>query len=191
MFVGVFGGAGSGLVAVVLRILIAVFIAGLMIGRTPGYLGKKLDPRDVKLVALGVLAVPLLILALTAISLTTDLGRSSIFNPGPHGLTETLYAYTSQAMNNGSAFAGFGANDLSLYLGTVIVYLGRFVPFVAVLALAGSLAAKRVFPPMSSGSLRTATPTFGGWLLAVTVVLSGLTIFPALCLGPIVEALRP
>jgi K+-transporting ATPase ATPase A chain len=189
MFVGVFGGAGSGLFGILLRVLIAAFVAGLMIGRTPAYLGKKLDARDIKLVAVGALAVPLLILTLTAVSVTTDLGLSSVFNPGPHGFTESLYAYTSQAMNNGSAFAGFGANELSLYLGTVTVYLGRFVPIVAVLALAGSLAAKRVFPSTSAGSLRTASPTFAAWLLVVTVVLSGLTILPALCLGPLVEAL--
>jgi K+-transporting ATPase ATPase A chain len=121
----------------------------------------------------------------------TDTGRASIFNPGPHGFTETLYAYTSQATNNGSAFAGFGANDLSLYLGTAIACLGRFVPIVAVLALAGSLASKRVSASTSAGTLRTDSPTFAAWLLAVTVVLSGLTILPALCLGPIVEALRP
>jgi K+-transporting ATPase ATPase A chain len=162
-----------------------------MIGRTPAYLGKKLDSRDVKLVAVGAMAVPLLILAFTAISVTTQAGRASIFNPGPHGFTETLYAYTSQAMNNGSAFAGFGANDLSLTLGTVIMYLGRFVPIVAVLALAGSLAAKRVFPSTSAGALRTTSPTFAVWLLAVTVALSGLTILPALCIGPIAEGLRP
>jgi K+-transporting ATPase ATPase A chain len=191
MFVGVFGGAGSGLFAILLRVVIAVFVAGLMIGRTPAYLGKQIDHRDVKLVAVGALAVPLLILAFTAISVMTGIGRASIFNPGPHGFTETLYAYTSQAMNNGSAFAGFGANDLSLYLGTVIVYLGRFVPIVAVLALAGSLAAKRASPSTSAGTLRTASPTFAAWLLAVTVVVSGLTILPALCLGPVVEALMP
>jgi K+-transporting ATPase ATPase A chain len=191
MFVGVFGGVGSGLFAVLLRLLVAVFVAGLMIGRTPAYLGKKLDSRDVKLVAVGAMAVPLLILAFTAISVTTQAGRASIFNPGPHGFTETLYAYTSQAMNNGSAFAGFGANDLSLTLGTVIMYLGRFVPIVAVLALAGSLAAKRVFPSTSAGALRTTSPTFAVWLLAVTVALSGLTILPALCIGPIAEGLRP
>jgi K+-transporting ATPase ATPase A chain len=191
MFIGVFGGAGSGLFAILLRVIVAVFVAGLMIGRTPAYLGKQIDQRDVKLVAVGALTVPLLILAFTAISITTDTGRASIFNPGPHGFTETLYAYTSQATNNGSAFAGFGANDLSLYLGTAIVYLGRFVPIVAVLALAGSLASKRASPSTSAGTLRTDSPTFGAWLLAVTVVLSGLTILPALCLGPIVEALMP
>jgi K+-transporting ATPase ATPase A chain len=191
MFVGVFGGAGAGLFSILLRVIIAVFVAGLMIGRTPAYLGKQISARDVKLVAVGALAVPLLVLVSTAVSVTTDLGRASIFNPGPHGFTETLYAYTSQAVSNGSAFAGFGANDLSLSLGTVVVYLGRFVPIVAVLALAGSLAAKRTFPTTAAGYLRTSSPTFAAWLLAVTLVLSGLTVFPALCLGPIVEGLGP
>jgi K+-transporting ATPase ATPase A chain len=190
MFLGVFGGAGSGLFHMLVRVLVAVFVAGLMVGRTPSYLGKSLDVRDVKLVAVAALAAPILILVFTAISVSTELGRASIFNPGPHGFTETLYAYTSQAMSNGSAFAGFGANDLSLLLGTGAVYLGRFVPILAVLALAGSLAAKRPHP-ISVGTLRTGSATFAAWLLAVTVVLAGLTIFPALGLGPIVEALMP
>jgi K+-transporting ATPase ATPase A chain len=188
LFVGVFGGVGSGMFSMILRVIVAVFIAGLMIGRTPEYLGKRLEACDVKLVAVGLLAVPLLILTFAGASVVTGEGLSSIFNPGAHGFTETLYAYTSQAMNNGSAFAGFGANDLSLSLGTVIMFLGRFVPILAVLALAGSLAEKR-HHPSTVGTLRTSGPTFATWLFAATIVLSALTLFPALGLGPVVEAL--
>jgi K+-transporting ATPase ATPase A chain len=189
MYVGLLGGVGTGMLMTLLKIVFAVFIAGLLIGRTPEYLGKKIESREVKLAVTGAMFTPLLALALTALSVGTDLGRSSIFNPGAHGFGETLYAYTSQVMTNGSAFAGFGLTDLSAYAGIVAMTLGRFVPLIAVLALAASLASKRTVPP-SLGTFRTDTSTFGVLLVAATVILSGLTILPALVLGPVVESLQ-
>ena len=182
------GGVGSGMWSMLLKILLTVFAAGLMIGRTPELLGKKIEGREMKLVSLGLLFVPMLVLVATGISIATGAGRASIFNPAGHGFTETLYAYTSQANNNGSAFAGFGLTNFSAYLGTPVMLLGRFVPIIAVLALAGSLATKRV-SPTSRGTLRTDTPTFAVMLLGVIVIMSGLSILPALALGPVAEAL--
>ncbi len=190
MFVGIVGGSGTGMLSMLLKILLAVFIAGLMIGRTPEFLGKNVQAREIKLVALGLLFVPSLILAATALSIGTDAGLASVFNPGAHGFTETLYAYTSQTVNNGSAFAGFGLTDFSAYSGTIVMLLGRFVPIVAVLALAGGLAAKRT-SVASRGTLRTDTPTFAVLLVATITITSGLAIFPALALGPLSEALLP
>jgi K+-transporting ATPase ATPase A chain len=188
MFVGIVGGVGSGMWFMLLKILLAVFVAGLMIGRTPEYLGKRIEAREIKLVSLALLLVPVLILASTALSVATDAGRQSIFNPGAHGFTEALYAYTSQAVNNGSAFAGFGLTDFAAGGGILVMLLGRFVPIVVVLALAGALAERRTSLP-SIGTLRTDTPTFAAMLVAVIVILSGLAILPALFLGPVVEAL--
>ena len=130
MFIGevIFGGVGSGLYGMFFYILIAVFVAGLMVGRTPEYLGKKIEAREIKLAAVGALFVPTMVLVLTAISVVTDRGLASIFNPGAHGFTEALYAYDSQSNNNGSAFAGYGATDFSTLLGIVALWLGRFVP---------------------------------------------------------------
>jgi K+-transporting ATPase ATPase A chain len=184
----IFGGVGSGLYGMFFYILIAVFIAGLMVGRTPEYLGKKIEAREIKLAAVGALTVPTLALAFTAISVVTKAGHASMFNPGAHGFTEALYAYTSQANNNGSAFAGYGATSFAAELGTVALYLGRFVPLVAALAIGGSLARKKV-APASAGTFRTDGATFAFLLVAVIILTAGLMVFPALTLGPIVEGL--
>jgi len=184
----IFGGVGSGLYGMFFYIVIAVFIAGLMVGRTPEYLGKKIEAREIKYAALGALFVPTMVLALTALSVVTASGLASVFNPGAHGFTEALYAYTSQANNNGSAFAGYGATNFSAELGTVALILGRFAPLVAALALAGSLAGKKT-APVSAGTFRTDGPTFVVLLVGVIVLTAGLMIFPALTLGPIVEGL--
>jgi K+-transporting ATPase ATPase A chain len=192
MFTGevIFGGVGSGLYGMFFYIVIAVFVAGLMVGRTPEWLGKKVEAREIKLAAIGALFVPTMVLVLTAIAISTDLGLASIYNVGVHGFSETLYAYDSQSNNNGSAFAGYGATNFSAELGTVGLYLGRFVPLIAALALAGSLAAKKTVP-FSAGTFRTDGPTFTVLLLGVIVLTAGLMIFPALTLGPIVEGLMP
>ncbi|HEX2292868.1 MAG TPA: potassium-transporting ATPase subunit KdpA, partial [Gaiellaceae bacterium] len=190
MFTGevIFGGVGSGLYGMFFYILIAVFVAGLMVGRTPEYLGKKIEAREMKYAAVGALFVPTMVLVWTAIAIVTDQGLASVFNPGAHGFSETLYAYDSQSNNNGSAFAGFGATEFSALTGTVALWLGRFVPLIAALAIGGSLAAKRTVP-YSAGTFRTDGPTFGFLLVAVVLLTAGLMIFPALTLGPIVEAL--
>jgi len=190
LFVGevIFGGVGSGLYGMFFYIVIAVFIAGLMVGRTPEYLGKKIEAREIKYAAVGVLAVPTIVLALAAISVVTGLGLESIYNPGAHGFTEALYAYTSQTNNNGSAFAGYGATNFSAELGTVALYLGRFIPLVAALALGGALAGKKI-APVSAGTFRTDGVTFGVLLVGVIVLTAGLMVLPALTLGPIVEGL--
>ena len=190
MFSGevIWAGVGSGLYGMFFYVLIAVFVAGLMVGRTPEYLGKKIEAREVKLAAVGALFVPSMVLIMTAVAVVTDLGLASIYNPGAHGFSEALYAYTSQGNNNGSAFAGYGATDFSASLGSVALYLGRFVPLVAALAIAGSLAGK-VTVPQSAGTFRTDGATFTVLLVAVVVLTAGLMIFPALALGPIVEAL--
>jgi potassium-transporting ATPase potassium-binding subunit len=184
----IFGGVGSGLYGMFFYIVIAVFIAGLMVGRTPEYLGKKIEAREIKYAAVGALFVPTMVLALTAISVVTHSGLASVFNPGAHGFTEALYAYTSQANNNGSAFAGYGATNFSAELGTVALLLGRFAPLLAALALAGTLAGKKT-APVSAGTFRTDGPTFVVLLVGVIILTAGLMVFPALTLGPIVEGL--
>jgi K+-transporting ATPase ATPase A chain len=182
------GGVGSGLYGLFFYILIAVFVAGLMVGRTPEWLGKKIEAREMKLAAVGALAVPTMVLVMTAAAIVTPAGLASIFNPGAHGFTETLYAYTSQSNNNGSAFAGYAATTFSTTLGTVALYFGRFFPLLAGLAIGGSLAAKKVVPA-SAGTFRTDGGTFGILLLGVIALTAGLMILPALTLGPIVEGL--
>jgi potassium-transporting ATPase potassium-binding subunit len=184
----IFGGVGSGLYGMFFYVFIAVFVAGLMVGRTPEYLGKKIESREMKLAALGALFVPTMALVLTAISVVTHVGLQSVFNPGAHGFTESLYAYTSQSNNNGSAFAGFGATHFSALMGELAMWLGRFVPLLAALALGGSLAGKKTAPP-SAGTFRTDGATFAVLVVGVVVLTAGLMIFPALSLGPIVEAL--
>ncbi len=184
----IFGGVGSGLYGMFFYVLIAVFVAGLMVGRTPEYLGKKIEAREIKYAALGALFVPTMVLAMTAAAVVTKSGLASSFNPGAHGFTEALYAYTSQSNNNGSAFAGYGATSFSASLGAVAMYLGRFVPLLAALALGGSLAAKKA-APASAGTFRTDGPTFVVLLVGVIALTAGLMIFPALTLGPIVEGL--
>ena len=184
----IFGGVGSGLYGMFFYIVIAVFIAGLMVGRTPEYLGKKIEAREIQYAAVGALFVPTMVLALTALSVVTASGLASVFNPGAHGFTEALYAYTSQSNNNGSAFAGYGATNFSAELGALAMLLGRFAPLVAALALSGSLAGKRV-APVSAGTFRTDGPTFVVLLVGVILLTAGLMVFPALTLGPIVEGL--
>jgi len=190
LFVGevIFGGVGSGLYGMFFYVVIAVFVAGLMIGRTPEYLGKKIEAREIKYAAVGALFVPTMVLITTGVSVVTKVGLASIFNPGAHGFTEALYAYDSQSNNNGSAFAGYGATNFSAEFGTVCLYLGRWVPLIAALALAGSLAGKRT-APASAGTFRTDGPIFVVLLVGVIALTAGLMIFPALTLGPIVEGL--
>ncbi len=190
MFTGevIFGGVGSGLYGMFFYILIAVFVAGLMVGRTPEYLGKKIGAREMKLAATGALFVPTMVLILTALAIATKSGTASIFNPGAHGFTETLYAYDSQSNNNGSAFAGYGATTFSASLGAFAMMLGRFVPIIAALAIGGSMAKKKTVPE-SVGTFRTDGPTFVVLLIGVIVLTAGLMILPALTLGPIVEGL--
>ncbi|MGZ4382121.1 MAG: potassium-transporting ATPase subunit KdpA [Gaiellaceae bacterium] len=190
LFVGevIFGGVGSGLYGMFFYVIIAVFVAGLMIGRTPEYLGKKIEAREIKYAAVGALFVPTMVLIMTGVSVVTKVGLASIFNPAAHGFTEALYAYTSQSNNNGSAFAGYGATNFSAEFGSVALYLGRWVPLIAALALAGSLAGKKT-APVSAGTFRTDGPIFVVLLVGVIVLTAGLMIFPALTLGPIVEGL--
>ena len=184
----IFGGVGSGLYGMFFYIVIAVFVAGLMVGRTPEWLGKKIEAREIKLAALGALFVPAMVLVLTALAITTKGGLASIHNPGAHGFSETLYAYDSQGNNNGSAFAGYGATNFSANFGAIAMLLGRFVPLLAALALGGSLAAKKTVPE-SAGTFRTDGGTFVVLLVGVIALTAGLMIFPALTLGPIVEGL--
>jgi K+-transporting ATPase ATPase A chain len=188
------GGVGSGLYGMLVLALIAVFVGGLMVGRTPEYLGKKLGPREIKLASLYILVTPTLVLAGTALSFAipavrADVESTSIWNPGVHGFSEVLYAFTSAAHNNGSAFAGLTANTpwFNVALG-VAMLLGRFVPIVLVLALAGSLAAQDKVPA-TAGTLPTHRPQFVGLLVGVTVIVTALTYFPVLALGPLAEGL--
>ena len=190
LFLGevIFGGVGSGLYGMFFYIVIAVFIAGLMVGRTPEYLGKKIEARQIKYAAIGALFVPTMVLTMTAVAVVTKSGLASIYNPGAHGFTEALYAYTSQSNNNGSAFAGYGATSFSASFGTVALYLGRWIPMIAALALGGALASKKAVPE-SAGTFRTDGPTFVVLLVGVIALTAGLMILPALTLGPIVEGL--
>ena len=185
----VFGGVGSGLYGMLLYALLAVFIAGLMIGRTPEYLGKKIESFDMKMVAIGILVTPLLVLLGTALAVVTDAGRATIFNPGAHGFAEVLYAFSSAANNNGSAFAGLGANN-PFYNGAlgVAMWFGRFAVIVPVLAIAGSLAAKKTLA-QGPGTLPTHGPLFVGLLVGTVLLIGALTYVPALALGPAVEHL--
>ncbi|CAD6009443.1 potassium-transporting ATPase subunit KdpA [Agreia sp. COWG] len=188
------GGVGSGLYGMLMIAIITVFIAGLLVGRTPEYLGKKLGPREIKLASLYILATPTLVLLGTALSfaipaIRDDVMTTSVFNPGLHGFSEVLYAFTSAANNNGSAFAGLTANTpwLNTSLG-VVMMLGRFIPIVFVLALAGSLAAQGKVP-VTEGTLPTHRPQFVGLLVGVVVIVVALTYFPVLALGPLAEGL--
>jgi K+-transporting ATPase ATPase A chain len=185
----VFGGVGSGLYGMLVFAILAVFIAGLMVGRTPEYLGKKIEAADVTLAALVVLLPNALVLVGTAIAVVLPTAKSSIFNPGPHGLTEVLYAFSSASNNNGSAFGGLGANTtfFNLALG-VAMFVGRFWVIMPVLAVAGSLAAKKSVPA-GNGTLPTHTPLFVALLVGTVVLVGALTHLPALALGPIVEHL--
>jgi K+-transporting ATPase ATPase A chain len=190
LFLGevIFGGVGTGLFGMFFYIVIAIFVAGLMVGRTPEWLGKKIEAREIKYAALGALFVPTMVLTLAGISIVTKSGLESIYNHGVHGFTETLYAYDSQSNNNGSAFAGFGLTSFSAYFGSIAMLLGRFVPMLSALALAGSLAKKKIVPA-SAGTFRTDGATFVVLLVGVIALTAGLMILPALTLGPIVEGL--
>jgi K+-transporting ATPase ATPase A chain len=186
----VFGGVGSGLYGMLVYAVLAVFLAGLMIGRTPDYLGKKIEAFDIKMASLVILIPPLIILGGTAIALMLDMGKSSIFNPGAHGFSEVLYAFSSAAGNNGSAFAGISANTpfYNTALGFA-VWFGRFWLIIPVLALAGSLAAKKRMP-VSVGSMATHTPLFVGLLIGTVLLVGALNFVPALALGPVIEHLN-
>ena len=182
------GGTGSGLYGMLILAVITVFVAGLMVGRTPEYLGKKIGPREIKFASLYLLVTPALVLIGTAVAMSV--GRSSMLNGGPHGLTEVLYAVTSAANNNGSAFAGLSAN--TTFYNTVLglcMALGRFLPIVFVLGLAGALARQQPVPA-SAGTLRTYQPLFIGMVVFVTLIVVALTFLPALALGPLAEGLR-
>jgi K+-transporting ATPase ATPase A chain len=185
----VFGGVGSGLYGMLVMVILAVFIAGLMVGRTPEYLGKKVEAYDVKMAMLSVLIFSLIILVFTAIGVASSYGKAAITNPGPHGLSQILYAYTSSAGNNGSAFAGGNWNSLWYNVSTAIVMLlGRFFMVIPVLAIAGNLARKKLVPE-SVGTFPVTTPLFSALLVSVVLIVSALTFFPALSLGPILEHL--
>jgi potassium-transporting ATPase potassium-binding subunit len=186
----VFGGVGAGMYGVLVYVILSVFIAGLMVGRTPEYLGKKIQAFEVQMAMLTVLIFSLLILTFTAISsVSPSFGTSSVLNPGPHGLSEMLYAYASAAANNGSAFGGISVNTpwYNTTLGLTMLF-GRFFMIVPPLAIAGSLARKKQIPP-SLGTFPVTTPLFSGLLVAVIVIVGALTFFPALSLGPVVEHL--
>jgi potassium-transporting ATPase potassium-binding subunit len=197
----VFGGVGTGLYTMLLYVLLAVFIGGLMVGRTPEFLGKKIEAREIKLVSLGVLVTPLAVLLASGAALATRYGKPSIFASGPQGFSESLYAYMSQANNNGSAFAGYtgyyqptpgniGAHGITFadLLGGVTMLGARFMPILLVLAVAGTLAGKRV-APQGAGTLRTDTPTFVALLGGTVVLIGALTFFPAFLLGPVVQGM--
>ena len=185
----VLGGVGSGLFGMLLFVIVAVFTAGLMVGRTPEYLGKKIEPYEMKMATLAILVMPVVVLLGTATACISKAGLSSLGNPGAHGFSEILYAFSSAGNNNGSAFAGLNANTTfyNLLLGFAML-AGRFLIKVPVLAIAGSLAKKKS-TPMSPGTLPTHTPLFVFWLVAVVLIVGGLTFFPALSLGPIAEHL--
>jgi K+-transporting ATPase ATPase A chain len=186
----IFGGVGSGMYGILIYIVLAVFIAGLMVGRTPEYLGKKIEAYDVKMAMLVSLVFPLIILTLTGISTVKGFGTAAITNPGPHGLSQILYAFTSSAGNNGSAFAGIGPINTLWYDGAtgMTMLLGRFFMIVPMLAIAGNLAQKKYVPP-SLGTFPVTTPLFTLLLISVILILGALTFFPALSLGPILEHL--
>ena len=185
----VFGGVGSGLYGMLVFAIVAVFIAGLMVGRTPEYVGKKIEPYEMKMASLLILIMPIVVLGFTAVAVVTDVGTSSVLNPGPHGFSEILYAYTSQGNNNGSAFAGLNVNTPFYNLtGGIAMLISRFWLAIPTLALAGSLARKKLVP-VGPGTLATHTPLFVVLLIGVVVMVGALTFVPALALGPVVEQL--
>jgi K+-transporting ATPase ATPase A chain len=197
----VFGGIGTGLSSMLLVVLMGVFLAGLMVGRTPQFLGKKIEGREMKLVLIGTIAPLMVVLLLAAVASVSEYGTVSIYDSGPQGFSETVYAYASQAMNNGSAFAGytgfvqpsdapaFGISFANV-MGGVAMLLGRYIPIIAALAVAGGLAPKRV-SPFGVGTLRTDGPSFAGMLLGVILIVVLLNFAPAMLLGGGVQALSP
>ena len=183
----IYGGVGSGLYGMLLMVIIAVFVAGLMVGRTPEYLGKKIEAKEVKMAMLAILILPLSMLGFTAVSVLLPFGLSSMQDAGPHGFSEVLYLYTSQTANNGSAFAGFTGNTLWYNTtGGLAMLFGRYFVIVPMMAVAGSLVAKKTVPA-SAGTFPTHGPLFVGLLVGVILIIGGLTFFPALALGPIAE----
>jgi len=183
------GGVGTGLTGMLVLALLTVFIAGLMVGRTPEFLGKKIQGAEMKMVVLHILFAPLVILGFAAASVVLKTASHAIFNSGPHGLSEIVYAFASSAGNNGSAFGGLGTNT-NWYNTTmgITMLVGRFFLIIPMLAIAGSLVRKQV-TPATAGTFPTDTPLFGGLLMGIVVIVAGLTFFPVLALGPIVEHL--
>ena len=197
----IFGGVGTGMYSILLYVLLAVFIGGLMVGRTPEYLGKKIEAKEIKLVALAILITPLAALFSTALAVASSAGRASIYNKGPIGFAESFYAYLSQANNNGSAFAGYtgfiqpaagniGSHGVTFadLLGGFTMLFARYAPILFALAVGGALAGKRV-SPAGLGTMRTDNATFVVLLIGVIILVGALTFFPAILLGPIVQAL--
>jgi K+-transporting ATPase ATPase A chain len=185
----IIGGVGAGFYGILIFVVIAIFVAGLMVGRTPEYLGKKIEAKEVKMAMLAILCLPLAMLGFTAIATVLPSAVASVANPGPHGFSEILYAYTSGAANNGSAFGGLSGNTpwYNITLG-ITMLMGRFLVIIPALAMAGSLVAKKIVPE-STGTFPTHGPLFVGLLVGVILIVVGLTFFPALALGPIVEHL--
>ena len=184
------GGIGAGMYGILILAIVTVFVAGLMVGRTPEYIGKKIRPAEMKYAALYFLTLPVVILSAAGLSIGLKTGQKAIFNPGPHGLTEIVYAFASMANNNGSAFGGLGTNTTWYNtVGGIVMLLGRFAPEIFALGLAGSLARQSPVP-VSAGTLDTRTPLFVGMLVGVVLILVGLTYFPALALGPFAEGLH-
>jgi K+-transporting ATPase ATPase A chain len=184
----VVGGVGAGFYGILLFVILSIFIAGLMVGRTPSFLGKKIEAKEVKLVVLAIFASPLIIMLLTAVAAATSWGQAGPLNTGPHGFAEILYAYTSAGANNGSAFGGLTANTpFYCYTLALAMLIGRFVMIVASLAVAGALAAKPMTPE-TSGTFPTRGPLFILLVASVIVIEAALTFFPALALGPLAEA---
>jgi K+-transporting ATPase ATPase A chain len=185
----VFGGVGSGLYGMLAFVIVAVFVSGLMVGRTPEYLGKKVEAYEMKMASLVILIMPLVVLGFTALAVVTEPGRAAVSNPGPHGFSEILYAFTSQGNNNGSAFAGLiGNNPFYNLTGGLAMLFARYWLALPILALAGSLVGKKKVP-VSAGTLPTHTPLFVAWLIGIVLIVGALNFIPALALGPIVEHL--
>jgi potassium-transporting ATPase potassium-binding subunit len=183
------GGVGAGLYGMLLFVVLSMFVAGLMVGRTPEYIGKKIESREVKLAMLAILVLPLMILGWTAVAVVYPAATASMANAGPHGFSEALYAFTSQTANNGSAFGGLTGNILFYNLaGALSMLVGRFWMIVPTMAIAGALAAKKSVPA-SAGTFPTDGALFVGLVVGVILIIGGLTFFPALALGPIVEHL--
>ena len=186
----IFGGVGSGLYGMLMLVIITVFVAGLMVGRTPEYMGKKIEPYEMKMASIAVLIMPLIVLFSTALAAVIPVGIGSIGNPGPHGFTEIFYTFTSMGNNNGSAFSGLNSNTpFYNFLGGLVMLIGRYWIAIPVLALAGSLVKKKTIPK-TSGTLATHTPLFVGLLIGVVMLIGALSFLPALALGPIVEQLN-
>jgi K+-transporting ATPase ATPase A chain len=186
----VFGGVGSGLYSMLLFVILTVFVAGLMVGRTPEYLGKKIEAFEMKMASFAVLVMPMIVLLVTAVAVLSKMGVEAIFNPGTHGFSEILYAFTSMANNNGSAFAGLSANSpFYNIVGGSVMLIGRYWLAIPVLAMAGSLVKKK-YVPITAGTLRSHSPLFVILLVCIILIIGALSFFPVLVLGPVVEHLQ-